>query len=121
MKLKHVVFGTGPLGLATARALFRRGLSIRMINRSGKSTAEIPAGVEVLAGDAASLEFTRFACREAEVVYQCAQPAYHQWVEKFPALQAAVLEGAAANGARLVVGENLYMYGIESFDRVPRF
>jgi nucleoside-diphosphate-sugar epimerase len=32
-------------------------------------------------------------------------------VDKFPALQAAILQAAAANGARLVVGDNLYMYG----------
>ena len=45
------------------------------------------------------------------MVYQCAQPAYHEWVEKFPPLQAAILDGAAANGAKLIVMENLYMYG----------
>jgi len=38
-------------------------------------------------------------------------PPYHQWPELFPALQAGVLEGAAASGAKLVAMENLYMYG----------
>jgi len=37
----HVVFGTGPLGLATMRALVKRGRQVRMINRSGK--ADLPA------------------------------------------------------------------------------
>jgi nucleoside-diphosphate-sugar epimerase len=32
-------------------------------------------------------------------------------VEKFPALQASILEGAASVGAKFIVGENLYMYG----------
>lgn len=58
----HVVFGTGPLGRATA-------------------------------------------------IYQCAQPHYHEWSEKFPPLQRAILEAATAGGATLVVGDNLYMYG----------
>jgi nucleoside-diphosphate-sugar epimerase len=111
MKEKHVVFGTGPLGLATARALQRRGLSIRMINRSGELPADATTGLEITGGDATNLDFTLFVCKDATVVYQCAQPAYHEWVEKFPPLQAAILEGAAMNGARLIVAENLYMYG----------
>jgi nucleoside-diphosphate-sugar epimerase len=32
-------------------------------------------------------------------------------VTKFPALQKSILEGAIANSAKLIVGENLYMYG----------
>jgi len=34
--------------------------------------------------------------RGAAVVFQCAQPPYHQWPEKFPALQAAILDGKEA-------------------------
>jgi nucleoside-diphosphate-sugar epimerase len=49
--------------------------------------------------------------RGAAVVYQCAQPLYFEWAEKFPAMQAAILAAVAQNGARLVVGDNLYMYG----------
>jgi nucleoside-diphosphate-sugar epimerase len=82
-----------------------------MVNRSGKRGDGIPPGVEVLGGDAYRLDFTRAVTTGAAVVYQCAQPSYHEWEEKFPPLQAAILEGAAANGARLIVGENTYMYG----------
>jgi nucleoside-diphosphate-sugar epimerase len=45
------------------------------------------------------------------VVFQCTSPAYHQWPAKFPALQASVVDAAAAAGALLVVAENLYGYG----------
>ncbi len=107
----HVVFGTGPLGLSTARALLRRGVPVRMVNRTGKYPVELPTGIEVVGGDASNPDFTRFVCREAAVVYQCAQPAYNRWVAEFPQLQAAILDGAAAHAARLIVGENLYMYG----------
>ena len=45
------------------------------------------------------------------MVFQCTSPAYHQWPAKFPALQASVVDAAAAAGALLVVAENLYGYG----------
>ena len=105
----HVIFGTGPLAKAVMRELVKNGKAIRMVNRSGK--AEVPAGVEVSGADAINPQDTRQVCRGAAVVYQCAQPGYAHWPEQFPALQASILEGAAANGARLVVAENLYMYG----------
>jgi nucleoside-diphosphate-sugar epimerase len=82
-----------------------------MVNRSGSRPADLPETIEVIPGDAYELAFTKHVTQGAEVVYQCAQPPYHQWVSDFPALQAAILEGTAANGAKLIVGENLYMYG----------
>ncbi|MBL8058577.1 MAG: NAD-dependent epimerase/dehydratase family protein [Anaerolineales bacterium] len=110
MSNTHVVFGSGPLGQAAARALVKRGQAVVLVNRSGQAPAGLD-GVRVVAGDAYNLEFTRQICQGAAVVYQCAQPAYHEWAEKFPPLQASILEGAASAGAKLVVGENLYMYG----------
>lgn len=105
----HVVFGSGPLGLAVVRQLARRGLTVRVVN--GRTKPELPQGVELLSGDANDVAFARRAAEGASVVYQCAQPGYTQWPVKFPALQASILEAAAAAGARLIVGENLYMYG----------
>lgn len=105
----HVIFGTGPLGKNTMRELVRLGKQVRMVNRSGK--ADVLPGVEVVAGDAYSVASTTELTRGAVSVYQCAQPAYHEWVEKFPQLQSAILEGAAANGAKLIIGDNLYCYG----------
>lgn len=106
----HVIFGTGPLGIWTARTLLEQGLRVRMVNRSGQS-AGAPPDAEVLKGDAYEVASTTALTRGAVAVYQCAQPAYHQWEGNFPRMQAAILEGAAANGARLVAVENLYMYG----------
>ena len=51
------------------------------------------------------------AIEGASVVYQCAAPAYTRWVDEFPTLQANVADAAEQAGARLVVVENLYMYG----------
>ena len=49
--------------------------------------------------------------RGAAVVYQTLNPPYARWTEEFPGLQAGVLAGAEAAGARLVSMENVYMYG----------
>jgi nucleoside-diphosphate-sugar epimerase len=106
----HLIIGTGPLGQWTARALLEQGRRVRMLNRSGTAPAT-PAGAEVVKGDLSTPEHAVALLHEAAVVYQCAQPPYHRWPAEFPALQAAILAGARAAGARLVVAENLYMYG----------
>ncbi len=106
----HVIFGTGALGKWTARELVRQGKTVRMINQSGKA-ARLPAGVEIVAGNAFDLSTNITLTKGATTVYQCAQPKYEEWVEKFPSLQQAILEAAAHNRARLVVGDNLYAYG----------
>jgi nucleoside-diphosphate-sugar epimerase len=105
----HVVLGTGPLAQGVMRALLRRDKSVRMVNRSGR--ADVPTTVAVARGDLYDAVVVRSLCADAAVVYQCAQPAYQDWQEKFPPLQASIIEGIAASGARLVVAENLYMYG----------
>ncbi len=105
----HVVFGTGPLGMAVMRELLSSNQSVRMVNTSGE--ANVPQGAHVVKGDAYSATDTTRLTKDASVVYQCAQPPYHHWPKKFPLLQAAILEGAAANKAKLVLGDNLYMYG----------
>ena len=106
---RHVIFGTGAIGLATLDALLRRGETARMVNRSG--SAPVPDQVEVIRGDAADPQFTIDVSRGAQVIYQTLNPPYSRWVEEFPALQAGVLAAAEAHGARLVSMENVYMYG----------
>lgn len=106
----HVVFGTGPLGRWTAETLVTMGKTVRMVNRSGKMP-NAPTGVEVVASDAYDVAQNIRVTKDAVAIYQCAQPHYYEWQEKFPPLQKAILESASANRAKLVVGDNLYMYG----------
>jgi nucleoside-diphosphate-sugar epimerase len=106
----HVVFGTGPVGMAVMDDLVSKGKRVRMVNRSGR--AGVPESVEVLGGDATDNTFAREASAGASVVYFALNPPYTQWTELFPPLQAGVIEGAAAAGAKLVAVENLYMYGL---------
>lgn len=106
----HVVFGTGPLGKSTMLELVKQGKRVRMVNRSG-TTKHLPSGVEVVKADASDPAQVAEITHGAVTVYQCAQPHYYEWAEKFPPLQASILTGVAKSGAKLVVGDNLYMYG----------
>jgi uncharacterized protein YbjT (DUF2867 family) len=97
---RHVIFGTGAIGLATLDALRRRGETARLVNRSG--AARVPDDVEVVGGDAWNPAFTTEVARDAGVVYQTLNPPYPEWTAQFPLLQAGVLAAAEATGARLV-------------------
>lgn len=106
----HVVFGTGAIGRAIAEELLRRRKTVRMVNRSG-SMEEAPAGMELVAADLFDPANVREVTRDAAVVYQASQPHYYEWPEKFPPLQESIIAGLTRSGAKLVVVENLYMYG----------
>ena len=110
MSVNHVVLGTGAIGRAVADELVSRGESVRMVNRSGKMD-EAPAGVEVVASDLYDPAKVREVTRGAKVVYQSAQPEYFRWPEKFPSLQRSIIAGLTGGNAKLVLVENLYMYG----------
>jgi nucleoside-diphosphate-sugar epimerase len=107
----HVIFGAGPVGQAAARALVKRGKTVKMVNRSGKKPGGVPEDVTVSAGDLFDADVAKQLAQGASHVYQCTNPPYDKWPEQFPALQASTLEAAASAGAKYIVMENLYMYG----------
>ena len=88
----------------------RRGKGVRVVSRSGKMS-EAPQGVELVAGDLYDPAAVRRLTQGAAVAYQCAQPHYWEWPQKFPPLQAAIIEGLTGTSTKLVIGENTYMYG----------
>jgi nucleoside-diphosphate-sugar epimerase/quercetin dioxygenase-like cupin family protein len=104
-----VIFGFGQVGQALARELTGRGRNVRVVSRSG--SGPVIAGVDHVTGDATSPAFCRAVCTGASVVYFCLNAAYNRWAEELPPLQAAVLAGAEAASSKLVVLENLYLYG----------
>lgn len=110
MTINHVVLGTGAIGRAVMEELIQRGESVRMVNRSGKID-EVPAGVEVIASDLYDQGKVKEVTRGAQVVYQASQPNYNEWTEKFPRLQESIIDGLTERNAKLVLVENLYMYG----------
>jgi len=105
----HVVLGTGPLGLAVARHLAARGDRVRAANRGGR--ADLPDSVEVVGANVAEAADAKRACDGAAVVYHCANPPYAKWPDLHPPLMETIIEAAAAAGAKLVFGDNLYAYG----------
>jgi nucleoside-diphosphate-sugar epimerase len=106
----HVVIGAGGgTGSAVVIELAGQGVRVRAVTRSGEG--DFPEGVEQMAADVGTADGARQACEGAAVVYHCAQPPYTKWAELFPPLTRAVLEGAAAAGAKLVFADNLYVYG----------
>lgn len=106
----HVIFGTGPVGCWTARALCGQGRAVRAVNRSGVRPSLMPAELEMVKADVADPIQAATAATGASVVYQALNPPYHLWHEFFPALQAAALSAAKTANARYVSIENLYMY-----------
>ncbi len=109
--MKHLIFGTGPLGRATMNALYARGEEVQMVNRSG-AMPDIPSQVKVIKCDAYNLEQAKAAARGASIVYNCTAPEYSTklWTTQLPILWGNILESTAAQNAKLVIGDNLYMY-----------
>jgi nucleoside-diphosphate-sugar epimerase len=107
----HVIFGTGPLGQAVMRELVRRNQPVMLVSRSGKRPANLPSNVQISAADLYDAQSVAKVSQGAAVVYQCAQPAYTQWPQKFPALMQGIITGLSGRQTTLVMGDNLYMYG----------
>lgn len=105
----HVIFGAGAVGMALMEALVAHEKKVRIVNHHSIQT--MPDGVEHLRGDVTSLDFARKAAEGATHVYDALNAPYDQWPTLFPALQEGAVEAASTAGAKLIVLENLYMYG----------
>ncbi len=106
----HVVLGAGGgLGNALVRELVARRKPVRAVTRTGR--AELPPGVDLAKGDAADPASAREVCRQATVVYHCANVPYPAWPAQCMPLLAGAIAGAVSAGAKLVFADNLYMYG----------
>jgi nucleoside-diphosphate-sugar epimerase len=105
----HVILGAGQVGPILAEKLVVLGHEVRTVSRT--RPRPVP-GASWLQGDLTDRTFARAAVRGASVVYHCANPMrYDQWEMLLPALSKGVNEAVAGTGARLVVLDNLYMYG----------
>jgi nucleoside-diphosphate-sugar epimerase len=104
----HTVLGAGPVAKATASALLARGLPVRVVHRSG--TFPKQTGLEVVAADISDIAKLTQVFANSAVVYMCAMPAYHRWVDEFEAMMSNVLQACATTGSSMVFADNLYMY-----------
>ncbi len=105
----QLVIGAGTIGGTTARLLAESGEQVRLVTRSG-SGPEHP-NIERVAADASDAAVLRRLARGSSVVYNCANPLYHQWPQVWPPLANALLGAAESAGAVLAITGNLYVYG----------
>jgi nucleoside-diphosphate-sugar epimerase len=105
----HVIVGSGPIGSEIARLLTSQGESVRMVTRSG-SGPEHPL-IERVAADAADARRLTEVAAGAEVVYNCANPKYTEWEQKWFPMNDAMITAAKAAGAVYAITGNLYGYG----------
>lgn len=109
MNERHVVLGaSGGLGRALVAELVREGRPTQAVSRQ---QADGLGAAEHIATDVSTPEGARRACAGAAVVFHAAQPPYHRWPEEFPSMTANIIAAASEAGAKLVMVDNLYMYG----------
>jgi nucleoside-diphosphate-sugar epimerase len=106
--IQVVIGGAGGTGAALVAELLKRGHRVRSVSRRGTPG---PAGTEAVAADVGIPSQALDATRGAVVIYQAAQPAYQRWTPDFPPMQVALLAAAEAHSAKLVMADNLYLYG----------
>lgn len=106
----HVIFGAGQVGGPLMQVLRAQGHRVRVVRRS---RVEVPAGVELVVGDAFDRSFCVQSAANATSVYHCLNVPYSTkaWATALPTLQSNLIEAAGKAKARLVVFENLYMLG----------
>jgi len=104
----HVILGKGAVGGSVARELVDRGHDVLVVSRSGGMSAGRVTHVALEATDTDALTAV---VRGADVLYNCANPAYWRWAIDWPPLWTSLLDTAARTGAVLVSAGNLYGYG----------
>ncbi|GIF12222.1 nucleoside-diphosphate-sugar epimerase [Actinoplanes teichomyceticus] len=107
--MSHVIVGSGPIGSAVARLLAEQGERVRIVTRSGTGP-EHPL-IERVAGDASDARRLTELTRGAEVLYNCANPKYTEWADKWFPMNDAMIAAARAAGAVYAITGNLYGYG----------
>jgi nucleoside-diphosphate-sugar epimerase len=105
----HVIIGSGPVGTQIANLLTSRSQNVRMITRSGTGP-EHPL-IERVAADAADARRLTELGKGAEAVYNCANPKYTEWEQKWFPMNDAMIAAAKANDAVYAITGNLYGYG----------
>ena len=105
----HVVLGAGQIGKSLAKKLRAKGHDVVTVRRdASKGGAD---GIRLVAGNLSDLASAERIAKGAHVLYHLMNPAYHRWSTELPPMTDGVLHAARTSGARLVVLDNLYMFG----------
>jgi nucleoside-diphosphate-sugar epimerase len=108
----HVVLGaSGGLGSAVVRELVKQEKRVRAVSRAAIKEVNLGNQVEVVQGDITNVSQMSKICQGASVIYHCTNAPYPEWVKALPPMMTGVISGAVASGAKVVYGDNLYMYG----------
>lgn len=108
-KALHTVLGaTGGVGSAVVAELSKKGLPVRVVER----TKNVP-GFDVVKADLLDAEQARKAIAGSGYVYLCVGLAYNikVWERDWPVLMKNVMDACAEAGAVLIFLDNVYMYG----------
>ncbi len=105
--LKHLILGSGVLGLEVAACLEQRGITPLMLSRSGHQAGKWPT----VACDASDPAQLATQLDGPTVLYVCAAPAYWHWQTQFPALAEGIAAAVAGKQVRIVLADNVYGYG----------
>ena len=107
----HVVLGaSGGLGSAVVWQLVQQGKRVRAVSRSAERV-DLGHRIEVVRGDITDPAQMSTICQGASVIYHCANVPYPEWTTALPPMMDGVILGAETSGAKVVYGDNLYMYG----------
>lgn len=108
-KALHTVLGaTGGVGTAVVAELSRRGLPVRVVERS----KNVP-GFTVVKADLLDAAQAHKAIEGSAYVYLCVGLAYDikVWQRDWPVVMQNVTDACAAAGAVIIFLDNVYMYG----------
>jgi nucleoside-diphosphate-sugar epimerase len=108
----HVVLGaSGGLGRAVVQVLVRQGHRVRAVSRSAIEYFSFGSPVEVVRANVADPDQMIEVCQGSSVIYHCTNAPYPEWEDALPPMMRGVIVGAETSGAKVVYGDNLYMYG----------
>src|SRR4051794_6310727 len=97
---KHVIVGAGQIGGRLASALADAGHEVVLVTRSG--SGPVAEGITRVPASAADDAVMRQISAGAEVLYNCANPRYHEWERDWPPMANSMIKTAEATGAVLV-------------------
>ncbi len=105
------VFGYGPTGEATVERLLARGQKVRVVQRHRPDN--LPSGAAFQICDALNADDVLAAIAGAEqaVITTGFEYSGKVWKQAWPKAMANFIAAAEATGARVVLIDNLYMYG----------
>lgn len=111
-----VLGATGGFGGAVVRELARRGLPVRAMVRD-PGAAKLPAGVEVVKGDAHVMPELLHAAKGADVIVHGLGAPMHRWEPDLVVLHQNVVEASGLTGAAVVFLQSLN--GVKPVPGVP--